>query len=577
MLIRRTARALAISRAVLALVFLAAVWLEPTEPARTVWLAYGILIAYFAWSALVAAVAWSNWWWDFRLAWPAQVIDIAVFEAAVFFTETAANDFSSPFLAFSAFLLITASVRWGLRGVITTALVLLGLYGAAGIVFTIGNIWIDPFQFGRRLTYMMALSAMMIWLCAERRMSHVLPLSLPTPDAGALPDKRRRDMMAAALLHARRICHARGAAIVVTRTEEPWVDLFCDIGDLFTAERIGPGGLTDDFGHEGFGQDDFGHDVFGHDLFGHDRFGRGAHAPYDAVLFDTPRRRRIVARPDFRLMAIADGFSYALADACGAADGLLAGFNSVSSHGQVLIFGVSHPSIDDLPVIAALARDIGQAIDREDMAMLAQSIAVSGLRNDLARDLHDSVAQFLAGTLFRLEALRRWIREGNDPDPEILAMKEAFRGEQGQLRMMIDRLRRGVEGDRGADIVAELETLMGEMGAHWHIATTVRCQARPIMVSMGLTHELRLLVREAVANAVRHGACTTIDLHLESRSDGRLRISICDNGKGFLQTPRASRPRSIGERIDALGGRMDIVSSASGVQLDIVVPLPRLH
>jgi signal transduction histidine kinase len=548
MLIRRTARILAISRAILALVFLIAVWLEPTEPARTAWLGYGLLIVYFTWSCLIAAIAWSGWWWDFLLARYVQVIDIVVFEAAVFLTETAADDFSSPFLAFSAFLLITASVRWGLRDVIWTALALIGLYALAGAVFYATNIWIDPYQFGRRLTYMIALSAMMIWLSAERRVSRIEPLS----DPGGIPGKRRHAVMAGALAHARRSFYAQNAAIAVTRYEEPWVDLFRDSDGVFASDPVGPGPLTEDLE-------------------------RNQHSTCDAALFDLSRKRRIVAQPDYRLVPLSGDFGYALADLCEATQGLIARFSSVGCHGHVLVWGVRDASIDDLPVITALARDIGRAIDREDMAVLDQSIVVWGVRNDLARDLHDSVAQFLAGTLFRLEALRRWIREGNDPDPEIVAMKDAFRGEQGQLRAMIDRLRRGVGGDRGTDIVAEFETLMLEMGQHWQVGATLHCDQRPITVSMGLAHELRLLVREAVANAVRHGACSKVDLHVNGQQDGLLQISISDNGNGFPSVPGASRPRSISERITALGGRMHIISDASGAQLHIEVPLPSLE
>jgi signal transduction histidine kinase len=54
------------------------------------------------------------------------------------------------------------------------------------------------------------------------------------------------------------------------------------------------------------------------------------------------------------------------------------------------------------------------------------------LRDALARDLHDGVAQFLAGTLFRLEALSRWIREGQDPTAEINDLKSALRRGQGR-------------------------------------------------------------------------------------------------------------------------------------------------
>jgi signal transduction histidine kinase len=99
------------------------------------------------------------------------------------------------------------------------------------------------------------------------------------------------------------------------------------------------------------------------------------------------------------------------------------------------------------------------------MATLAKSSAVAEVRNALARDLHDSVVQFLAGTMFRLEALRRRLRDGKDPEGEIEAMKDALRREQAQLRVMIDRLRRGEDGDRTSDITEELRSLVEEMAA----------------------------------------------------------------------------------------------------------------
>jgi hypothetical protein len=99
--------------------------------------------------------------------------------------------------------------------------------------------------------------------------------------------------------------------------------------------------------------------------------------------------------------------------------------------------------------------------------------------------------QFLAGTLFRLEALTRRIREGQDPTDEINDLKAALRREQGELRVMIQRLRRGEEGDRRTDLVEELETLLGEMSQHWRIAVRLESEVRPMPVSIGLAHELR--------------------------------------------------------------------------------------
>jgi signal transduction histidine kinase len=432
-------------------------------------------------------------------------------------------------------------LRWGRNGVVLTALVLVVGYGIAGsVIYGLGGA-IDSHQFGRRLTYMIALSLMMVWLGADERVARLAPM----PEPGGIPGKRRRQVLAGALAFARHTFHARGAAIAVAGCEEPWVDLFRDIDGVFVHERIGPGACPEDLGPD-----------------------------IAAALFDNTRRRRIVSFSDYHLEPVRGPFANALVDACQVSHGLLGRIASASGHGQLLVWGVPDAGIDDLPAIGSLAREIGLALDREEMAMLAQTIAVSGVRNALARDLHDSVAQFLAGTLFRLEALRRWIREGRDPDAEILAMRAALRNEQAQLRSMIDRLRRGVEGDRATDIVAELETLMAEMGEHWHIATTLHTDCRPLPVSIGMAHELRQLVREAVANAVRHGQCDRVDLALERTQEGLLQVSIGDNGKGFPATNRTLRPRSISERIDALGGQLRIASCEFGVRLDIELPLP---
>jgi signal transduction histidine kinase len=540
MLIRRTARILAVSRALLAAVFLASVWLDPAEPARAVWLAYAMLIAYLVWSCVIAMIAWSSWWWDFRLVRLAHSLDIAVFIAAVFVTESAANDFSSPFIAFAAFLLTSATVRWGQRGVRLTALALFGAYAVAGCLIHALGISIDIYQFGRRLTYMVTLAIMMLWLSADKRIVRLKPI----PEPGGIPGERRPQVIAGVLAYARRSFQARGAAIAVIRSEEPGAELFRDIDGQLVRERIGPGAPIVELALQ-----------------------------IDAVLFDRPRQRRIVSAGDDRLAALTGEFACTMADACEATQGLLAGFNSVSSHGQLLIWGVPDACTDDLQVICLLSRELGVALDREEMTTLAQTIAVSKLRNALARDLHDSVAQFFAGTLFRLEALRHWIRDGHDPDPEILAMKDAFRSEQRHLRTMIDRLRRGIDGDRGTDIAADLDALMIEEAQHWQITTNLCAQTRPLVLPIGFAHELRLLVREAIANAVRHGACSHVDIAMGTCKDGLLTISIGDNGKGFPPAARIGRPRSISERIEALGGRMEISSCAAGARLEIELPL----
>lgn len=93
---------IATGRAVLALTFLLALWLDPVVPVRGVTLGYALVSSYLLWTALLMIIAWRSWWYDFRLAPVAQVVDILMFLSAVYFTESPFTEFQSPFLAFAA-------------------------------------------------------------------------------------------------------------------------------------------------------------------------------------------------------------------------------------------------------------------------------------------------------------------------------------------------------------------------------------------------------------------------------------------------------------------------------------------
>lgn len=539
MFTRRTGMVLAITRAILAVVFLLALWIDPVQPVREVATGYILLSIYLVWSAALLLVAWESWWLEFRLARLVHAIDIMGFIAAVYFTETGNGDFSSPFMAFAAFLLITATLRWGWTGVAYTALALVVLNSAFGGWMLAMHLDLDLYRFGRRQTYMVVLSMMMVWLSADQGRTRAVHL----PEPAGVPGERRMRVMAGALAFSRSSMRARGAAIALARDEEPSTEVIRDDGGSVTHDRVGPGPLTEHLAEE-----------------------------YRPLLFDRRNGRRIMLEANDVPVARAGRFGIPLADLCDVNEGILASFSTANGRAQLLIWGIPDICYDDLGPAGALAREIGMAIDREEMASLAQSSAVSGVRNALARDLHDSVAQFLAGTLFRIEALRRWMREGNDPETEINAIKEALRREQAQLRVMIERLRRGEEGDRRTDLVEELETLLEEVGHHWHVTTSLDASPRPFTVSIQLAHELRQLVREAVANAAKHGHSSHVTIALR-QDDTSMKLVIGDNGMGFSKGNQARRPRSIGERVDALGGTLGICDNQPGARLDIELPM----
>ncbi|MCX7283070.1 MAG: histidine kinase, partial [Novosphingobium sp.] len=364
-------------------------------------------------------------------------------------------------------------------------------------------------------------------------------------DPPGVPGERRDLVFDAALTFIASLLGARKAAFAFAGSEEPWIDL----------RTLGP---------QGFAWQQLDPEFFAEELLGLNR----------TALFSMVKQRELVEADEGSLVARAGAKGGAicprLAVYLGVDEGLVVPVHCATGSGQIIVWEAEALSFDDIRLFSAFGQEVGRALDREEMARLARVEVETGVRQAVARDLHDSVAQFLAGTLFRLEALRRWIRDGNDPDGEIDSIKNALRREQAQLRLLIERLRRGQESDRRTEITDELKALLAEAGAHWSIETELLAPDQPLPVSVQLSHEIRQLVREAIANAARHGQCRTVIVRID-HCEGQLRLSISDDGIGFSEIAAARRPRSISERVEALGGQFELHSTNRGARLEILL------
>ena len=103
---------------------------------------------------------------------------------------------------------------------------------------------------------------------------------------------------------------------------------------------------------------------------------------------------------------------------------------------------------------------------------------------------------------------------------------------------------------------------------------------RRVSVPPAWEDALPRILREAMANAVRHGGAKTIAVHLRDADGIWLRIS--DDGNGF----DPSEPRSaasyglIGmrERTESLGGEFKLTSAPGlGTTIDVLLPSPHVR
>ena len=188
-------------------------------------------------------------------------------------------------------------------------------------------------------------------------------------------------------------------------------------------------------------------------------------------------------------------------------------------------------------------------------------------RRRISRELHDQAGQDLLWIRLQLEMLERQAAEAAHPLPD--EIPEGLAAVRGMTERTILEIRRLI----AALSPAVLEQL-GLAAALRQLAARIR-QLHGVQVGLDLGRPERLpgrteaivyrVVQECLSNAVRHAACSRVNVSLHS-ADGMLRLCVEDDGVGFDVQKALARPCSFGlaglrERVHLLGGRTEIETS----------------
>ncbi len=221
---------------------------------------------------------------------------------------------------------------------------------------------------------------------------------------------------------------------------------------------------------------------------------------------------------------------------------------------------------------------------RAELGRRLKRAAADEERVRVARDLHDGVLQTLTGTALQLQAAEQLVeREPARARAVIGDLQRLIADEQRDLRFFIQELKPGRPGapEEGAGFLPALQDLGRRLESVWGLRLELPAYLPRLELADALLREIYRIVQEAAVNAARHGQATqvTVDLGV---ADGRLVLALSDNGRGFPfrgradhATLEASRqgPRSLRERVAALGGTLGIESRETGSRLDIRLPV----
>lgn len=199
---------------------------------------------------------------------------------------------------------------------------------------------------------------------------------------------------------------------------------------------------------------------------------------------------------------------------------------------------------------------------------------VAAERARIARELHDTVEQELAGIGLQLDLAHA--RVSHSPErakPALELALRMLRRTQQETRASIQDLRSELfeRADLPAALRASVENLREEQGA----LIEVELEELPRRLPAVTEHNLLRLAQEAMTNAVRHAQAGKITVRLRRESDV-LVLEVADDGVGFNAAVSRSGHfglQGMGERARKIGATL-VVDSQPGGGTRIHVRLP---
>jgi len=551
----RRERLIAGCRVVLAVFSLFALWLDPSEPARFARLAYGLVAAYVLFSLLLALWVWSAKATPAALPLLVHGVDLALY--CVIISVTAGP--TSPFFLYFVFALAAATVRWQERGALWTAVVALGAFLLIG-AYSAWRLPAAGFELDRimiRAIYLAVVAVLLGYVGAyEHRLRARVaslgewPAVMPTEAPGLVRALRQ---------HAAKALAAPRTMLVWEEPEEPWCHVALWSGGELDWRREAP------------------------DAFAPLAPGELAETAFflaEQPGGDAPLR---LITPGGLLPWRGDPVPAGLRAGLGLGAVLSVPLRGASLTGRFFALDRLDMTSDELVLGEIVARKVAVQMDRLALFERFHREALAEERIRLARDVHDGVIQSLTGAALRLESARQML----GPEPEaagrlIEEIQDLLLFEQRELREFVGVLEAESSGPRAraAGLAERLQKLGERIARHWDLRVELRSGLGEEVISERLAHDVYRLVQEALVNASRHGRASqaTVDLRLDGAA---VRITVSDDGCGFpfhgdydFATLTASKlgPVSLKQRVAALGGSLEITSSAAGARLEVRLP-----
>jgi signal transduction histidine kinase len=545
------------TRVVLAFAALLDVWVDSASLPHLSRLVFPCLFYYLAYSIAMVALIWKPV--SVTRGWIIAVHMFDVVAVALFVSSAAAPN--SPVLLYFVFILICATLRWGPTGALWTAAGSIALFAAAWAygVMTGEPGAFDVDQLVRRSVHFCGAAALIGYLGTYSHPLHsemsrlaLWPRKLP---------RTRRALVSDIIAQACQTLESPAVVLVWMAPNDRRVNLAwqSDEGVVWTHEPSGTYGtlVAPELARQSFQAFDATKDNA------------------RVIHWSAGRLRSRRCRPlNEQLRA---RFAIRTVQSCRLEGEFI--------QGRLFSFGKDRMQIDDLIVGDLVARLAVGQLDRMFLVTQMGESAASEERLRVARDLHDNLAQTLAGTALQLRAARRLL----DFDPATARsrfeeVQYQLKRDQLEVRSMIRRLRPSSmpapqyppqDEVGGGSLQIRLHELQLRIQKQWDVGVEIHLDIPAGDWPDAVAEEVFRLIQEAALNAARHAEASVIRVEVTANSKG-LQLAIEDDGKGYpfhgsFDLPALSAmekgPLTLRERVAALGGNLQLETSSAGTRV----------
>jgi signal transduction histidine kinase len=227
---------------------------------------------------------------------------------------------------------------------------------------------------------------------------------------------------------------------------------------------------------------------------------------------------------------------------------------------------------EELEIARALASQASLAIELTRLAKTARQTAVLAERNELAGEIHDSLAQSFVAISMHLDVAEVATSKAQGLH-HIHRANELAQFGLAEARRSVLSLRSSIQP---GGLVKAVQQLVERS----NVPGVLRCELRSEdvpdeSIPPEVQHELIRICQETISNAVRHAKPTVITTTLRWKTPN-LMLQITDNGSGTtgnrLEQSEGFGMANMRARVAKLGGRLQI-ETAAGRGTSIIVTL----